>query len=132
MEKQSIGEVLAAAIEKVRGMMDANTVVGEPIVAGDITMVPISNISVGFGSGGADVAGKSPKGDGDFFSGGIGAGIKVTPVAFLVIKGDTVKMLPMASPTNGPLDRVVEMVPDLVEKVSGYLESRKKGDSEEE
>ena len=133
MEHRSVGELMAEAIGKIREMVDANTVVGEAIIAGDITMIPISNISIGLGSGGVDVAGKSPKsGDGNVLSGGIGAGIKITPVAFLVVKGDTVKMLPMAQPANGPLGRVVEMVPDLVEKVSEFIESRKKDGDEAE
>ena len=58
------------------------------------------------------------------FGGGVGAGVKVTPVAFLVIKDGSVRMLPVATPANTTADRIVEMVPDTLDKIADFIDSR--------
>ena len=117
---QKLPNMLETTIEKIRSMVDSNSVVGEPIVAGEVTMIPISKISIGLGGGGSDFNAKHPNQEPPF-GGGMGAGVKVTPVAFLVVKGDSVRMLPVASAPNTTADRVVEMVPDVLDQVSGFV-----------
>lgn len=117
---QNLPNMLEKAIEKVRSMVDSNSVVGEPIVAGDVTMIPISKISIGLGGGGGDLPAKTAGGDVPF-GGGMGAGIKVTPIAFIVIKGDSVRMLPVAQAPSTTADRIVEMVPDVIDQISALL-----------
>lgn len=117
---QNLPNMLEKAIEKVRSMVDSNSVVGEPIVAGDVTMIPISKISIGLGGGGGDIPTKTPGADVPF-GGGMGAGIKVTPIAFIVIKGDSVRMLPVAQAPSTTADRIVEMVPDVIDQISALL-----------
>ena len=80
--RHPIGEVMGLTMQKVKEMIDANTIVGEPIRADGVTLVPVSKISVGFGSGGSDFGKKKPDEDGCNFGGGGGAGITITPVVF--------------------------------------------------
>ena len=123
--KHPINELMATTMQKIREMVDANTIIGAPIKAEGVTLIPVSRLSFGFGSGGVDFATKNQKPDGDNgFGGGGGAGVKIVPVAFLVIKGETVKMLPVAPPANSSVDRVVEMVPELVDKVTDFIEKQ--------
>ena len=123
MEKKSpLRDVMNSTMEKVREMVDANNIVGAPITTPDgVTLIPISRVSFGFGSGGGDY-GKPGQNN---FGGGGGAGVKIDPVAFLVIKGGTTRVLPVAVPASTTLDRVVEMVPDVIEKVEKYFDKKK-------
>lgn len=121
-----VGDLMGEAMDKVRQMADANTIVGTPITTPDgVTLIPISKVSFGFGSGGADYG----KVDAKNFGGGGGAGVKIDPVAFLVVKDGTTRVLPVAVPASTTLDRIIEMVPDVMEKVEKYLD-KKQEDSE--
>lgn len=105
-------------------MVDANTVVGDPIVTPDVTLIPISRVSMGFASGGSDFAQKSQKPDhANAFGGGSGAGINIIPLAFLVVRGDNVKLLPIVPP-NDALDRAVSMAPDVIDKITSFIEKQ--------
>lgn len=128
MEKNHpINEMMATTIQKVRDLVDANTIIGQPIVAGDITLIPISKLSFGFGTGGSEFAVKNQKPEQDnAFGGGGGAGVKITPVAFLAVNGESVKLLPMAAPADTTMDRIVEMVPDLLDKITDFFEKKPK------
>ena len=121
MEKK-VNDLLGVSMEKIREMVDANTVVGTPITTPDGTvLIPVSKISYGFASGGSDLPSKS---NADLFGGGSGAGINITPIAFLVVADGDVRVLPMvAKPDSG--DRIVNMIPELVDK-AGALFSKKK------
>ena len=117
MEK-NINNFLGVSMEKIKQMVDVNTVVGDPITLADgITIIPVSRMSYGFAAGGSDLPNKS---DRDIFGGGTGAGINVTPVAFLVVKNGEVKMLPVNSKPDS-LDRAVSMIPDAVDKIVGLF-----------
>ena len=121
-----VNELMAETIRRIREVVDANTVVGEPIVAGEITLVPVSKISFGFGTGGSEFGGKAPKPLGENpFGGGGGAGVKVTPVCFLVVNGTSVKVLAVDAAPETSLDRVVDMIPDVVNKITGLMEEKK-------
>lgn len=122
---QNLPNMLDSTIAKLREMVNANTVVGEPITTGDgITIIPVSKISIGFGVGGSDFVSKNLNQHENPFGGGLGAGVKVTPVAFLVINQGNVRMIPVATPANTTADRIVEMVPDTLDKIASFVDSR--------
>ena len=118
---QKLPNMLENTIAKIREMVDVNSVVGDPITAGDVTIVPISKISIGLGGGGSDFTTKNSANQD--FGGGVGAGVKVTPVAFLIIKEGNVRMLPVAAPASTTADRLVEMIPDTLDKIVGFVDS---------
>ena len=121
---QNLSNMIENTLSKVRDMISVNDVVGDPIVTADgVTIIPISKVSVGFGGGGSDFVSKNPNKQENPFGGGVGGGVKVTPIAFIVIKGDSVRMLPVATPANTTPDRIVEMVPDVLDKISNFIES---------
>ena len=120
----TLPNMLENTIAKIREMVDVNSVVGNPITTPDgVTIIPISKVSVGFGGGGSDFVSKNVNKQENPFGGGAGGGVKVTPVAFLIIKDGSVRMLPVAAPANTTADRLVEMVPDVLDKVSAFIDS---------
>lgn len=122
---QSLPNMLDNTISKIREMVDVNSVVGDPIVTADgVTIIPVSKISIGLGGGGSDFVSKNPNRQENPFGGGVGAGIKVTPVAFLIVKEGSVRMLPVAAPANTTADRIVELVPDTLDKIAAFVDSR--------
>lgn len=122
---QNLPNMLESTISKMREMVDVNSVIGEPITTADgLTIIPVSKVSMGFTGGGSDYVSKHPNKHENPFGGGIGGGMIVTPIAFLVIKDGSVRMLPVALPANTTAERVVELVPDLLEKLTGYIDSR--------
>ena len=125
---QNASNMLENAIAKIREMVDVNSVIGDPITTPDgTTIIPVSKVSVGFGGGGSDYVSRNVnKLDNHPFGGGAGGGVKVTPIAFLIVKEGSVRMLPVATPANTTADRVVEMVPDVLDKVANFLESHTK------
>lgn len=117
--------MLEGTIAKLREMVDVNSVVGEPITTPDgVTIIPVSKISVGMGGGGSDFVSKNGGGQENPFGGGMGGGVKVVPIAFLIVKDGNVRMLPVAAPASTTADRVVDMVPDVLDKISAFLDSR--------
>ncbi len=120
-KKNQLNDMMRTAMDKVREMVDTNTIVGQPITTPDgVTLIPISKVSFGFGGGGGDY-GKAPQ---ENFGGGSAAGVKIDPVAFLVIKDGATRVLPVAVPPVSTLDRVVEMVPDIMDKVEKYFDKK--------
>ena len=127
----SLPNMLENTIAKIRDMVDVNSVVGDPITTPDgVTIIPVSKVSVGFGGGGSDFVSKNVNKQENPFGGGVGAGVKVTPLAFLVIKDGSVRMLPVAAPASTTADRIVEMVPDTLDKIASFIDARmeKKGE----
>ena len=133
MEKQHpIDDLMSTTMQKLREIADVNTIVGKPIQAGNVTIIPISRLTVGFASGGSDFVSKNQKPEADnSFGGGSGAGMNLSPVAFLIVKGDTVKLMPVAPPAATTVDRVVEMVPEVVDKVTDFIEKQQEKDKGE-
>ena len=125
---QNASNILENAIAKIREMVDVNSVIGNPITTPDgVTIIPVSKVSVGFGGGGSDFVSKNlNKLDNHPFGGGAGGGVKVTPVAFLIIKDGNVRMLPVATPANTTADRLVEMIPDTIDRLSAFIDSHNK------
>ena len=120
--KNPLNDLMRSTMEKIHEMVDTNTIVGQPITTPDgVTLIPISKVSFGFGSGGGDY-GKVP-GQSNF-GGGSGAGVNIAPVAFLVIKDGAARVLPVAVPPVSTVDRVVDMVPDIMDKVEKYFDKK--------
>lgn len=115
--------MLGVSMEKIREMVDVNTVIGEPIVTKDglTTVIPVSRVSFGFGSGGSDIPSKSEK---EMFGGGAGAGVTIRPVAFLVIKEGDVKLLQMDEESKG-LNKIFESAPEAISKLAGLFKKNK-------
>ena len=123
----NISEMLTSSMEKIQKMVDVNTIIGQPVHLGDgVTIVPITKVHIGMGGGGTDFATKSAlSAKKDPFGGGLGAGVSIDPVAFLVIRGESVRMLPVAEPASTTVDRIVEQAPDLLDKLADFLDGRK-------
>jgi len=116
-----VQETLRVTMDEIRGMVDANTIIGQPIQCGnDTTVIPISKVSFGFASGGSDLPTKVAK---DMFGGGGGAGVSISPIAFLVIMPNDVKLLQLSVNASTP-NAIVNMVPDVMDKVTGFLSER--------
>ena len=120
-KKNDLKNLMAESMEKVKEMVDANTIVGEPITTPDgVTLIPITKVSVGYGGGGSDFATKNyPANRDNAFGGGAGAGVTITPMAFVVIRGESVRMLPVSEPASTSVDRIVELVPDILDRIEG-------------
>ncbi len=120
-EKNSVSELMETTMTKIREMVDSNPVIGEPITTPDgVTLIPVSRVSLGFGSGGGTYGQTSER-----FGGGGGAGVKIDPVAFLVIKDGQTRMMPVAVPATATMDRVLEMAPQLIDRVEGFVNKKK-------
>ena len=111
MEKNHpVSELMAETIQKIKEAVDANTVVGQPITTPDGTsLIPVSKVTFGFASGGTD-------GTNVRYGAGAGAGVTITPVAFIVVSQGNVRMIYVEPPTNSALDKALDMVPQLVDK----------------
>ena len=121
-KRHPLNDLMQSTMDRIREMVDTNTIVGQPITTPDgVTLIPISKVSFGFGSGGADYGKTTPK---ENFGGGSAAGVRIDPVAFLVIREGNTRVLPVAVPPATTVDRVIDMVPDLLEKVEKYLDKK--------
>lgn len=115
-----IGELTESTLQKIKEMIDVNTIIGESIITPDgVTLIPVSKVSLGFVSGGSDFSSKNTQQPNNF-GGGSGAGVNITPVAFLVVKEGNVRLLSITPPAANTVDRVIELVPDIMEKVTEY------------
>lgn len=123
MAEHPIQGMMDTTLQRIREMVDASTVIGDPIINGTTTVIPVSKISYGFASGGSDFPVKQP--GKDCFGGGGGAGVTVSPVAFLVITGDNVQLLQI-DPERNTADRLVGMVPEVVTKISELISGKDK------
>ena len=122
---QNASNMLENAIAKIREMVDVNSVIGDPITTPDgVTIIPVSKVSVGFGGGGSDYVSRNLNKQENPFGGGAGGGVKVTPIAFLIVKEGNVRMLPVAAPANTTADRIVEQVPDVLDKIVTFIDSK--------
>lgn len=113
-------EMMGYSLAKIKEMVDGNTVIGDAITTPEgVMIIPVSKVKIGYGGGGSDFAPKGyPANKNNAFGGGSGCGVTVTPVAFLVIKGESVRLLPVAEPASNSLERLVEMLPNLIDQVS--------------
>ncbi len=116
-----LGELTESSMKNLQTLIDSNSVIGKEVVTPDGTVIlPVSRVSFGFGTGGGDL----PATQKELFGGGTGGGVSITPLAFLIVKNSDVKLLQVQSYSN-TADRVVGMVPEVVDKVSGLINSKK-------
>lgn len=124
-KKNALNDLMRDGMDKVRAMVDTNAIVGQPISTPDgVTLIPISRVSMGFGGGGAAFGNKKEAAAEGNLSAGMGTGVKIDPVAFLVVKDGHVRVMPVAMPASTTVDRIVEMVPDVVDKVSDFISKK--------
>ena len=122
MGESNIKGIMDVTMEKLRAMVDADTIIGTPIKLGDVTLLPVSKISFGVATGGSDFPSKTRN---DMFGGGGGAGVTISPVAFISISGDSVKMMPIYNDL-GTVDKAVNMAPELLDKIKGLFSKNDK------
>ena len=122
MSEHPIQGLMGTTMEKIRDMVDVNTIIGDPILTPDgTTIIPVSKVSFGFASGGSDLPAKVPK---ELFGGGSGAGVSIQPLGFLVVHQGDVRLLEM----NGPGDsmgKALGLVPDVISKISDLFKKDK-------
>lgn len=118
-----IGSLMDTTMEKIKEMIDVNTIIGEPITSPDGTLIiPVSKVSYGFAAGGSDLPTK--KENKDCFGGGSGAGVTIQPVAFLTVYQGDVRLVSVDR-EEGTADKFVNMIPDVLKKVKGVFKKDK-------
>ena len=118
-----IGSLMDTTMEKIKEMIDVNTIIGEPITSPDGTLIiPVSKVSYGFAAGGSDLPTK--KENKDCFGGGSGAGVTIQPVAFLTVYQGDVRLVSVEQ-EEGTADKLVNMIPDVLKKVKGVFKKDK-------
>ena len=122
MSENSIKGIMDITMDKLRAMVDANTIIGDTIVVGDITLIPVSKVSFGVATGGSDFPSKTQSG---LFGGGGGAGVTLSPVAFIAINGQNVKMMPVYNEMTS-VDKAISMAPEVLEKAKEIFSKDKK------
>ena len=128
MSEHKVNALLGGTMEKIKELVDVNTVIGDQITTADGTVIiPVSRVNYGFASGGTDLPSKAQPAK-ELFGGGSGAGITITPIAFLVIANGNVRVIQI-EPFSSSVDRVIQSVPDVVDKISTIVENFKNKDS---
>lgn len=116
-------------MEKIKEMIGANSIVGEPITTPDGTMlIPVSKLTFGFVGGGTDFSQKQDK---NGYGGGTGAGVNIIPVAFMAIKDGNTKMIYITPPPESSVDRIIDAVPDVLDKVGEFIDKVKDNEDSE-
>ena len=126
MEKNNpISDLMQEGMAKLRELADTNSIVGQPIQTPDgVTLIPISRVSMGMGGGGAIFGKKQPANPEGSMGSGLGVGVHIDPVAFLIVKDGYTRVMPVAAPPMNTVDRIVEMAPDVIDKVTGFIEKQ--------
>ncbi|MDR0883017.1 MAG: sporulation protein YtfJ [Oscillospiraceae bacterium] len=117
MAEQKVSGVLESTISKIRNLVDVSTIIGEPMVAEGNTIIPVSKVTYGFGSGGSDFPAKTGQ---ELFGGGAGAGISITPVCFLVIRAGEITIRNIST-QDGSVERLIGAVPEIVDKLTSVI-----------
>ena len=120
MKETPVNKIMENTLEKMRQMVDVSTIIGEPMVTGSTTLIPVSKVSYGFTSGGTDLPSKQNK---ELFGGAGGGGITISPVAFIVIQKDKVRMMQINNYTSSA-DRAISMIPELVDQMSQLVKAK--------
>lgn len=130
MADHPIEGMMDTTLEKIKQMVDVNSIIGDPITSPDGTViVPISKVTYGFASGGSDLPTKVQT-EKQLFGGGTGAAVSINPVAFLTISNGSVKLLRI-DPGNTSMDRIIEMAPDFIDRVGGLFGKKGKQQKKE-
>ena len=113
-KKTPLNDLMDTTMDKIRDMVDSNTIIG-------VTVIPVSRVSFGFGAGGGDYG----KTDTARFGGGAGAGVKVDPVAFLIVKDGMTRVMPVAMPAATTVDRVLDLVPEVLDRMQNFVDKKR-------
>lgn len=120
MSGNNIESIMNVTLENLKAMVDADTIIGTPINVGEVTLIPVSKVSFGLATGGSDLPTKS---NSALFGGGGGAGVTVTPIAFISINGTNVKMLQVNAPMSS-VDKLIDQAPELLQKIKEFFEKK--------
>ena len=124
MGEHPINNLMSTVMENIKGMIDVNTIIGDPVETSNGTMIiPISKVGFGFAAGGSDIPTKTPA-EPKPFGGGSGAGVSISPIGFLVVTPDQIKLIPVSS-NNTPLDKLVDYIPVAFEKVNTMIKKKR-------
>lgn len=121
MSENSIKNIMDVTMDKLRAMVDANTIIGDPIVVDGVTLIPVSKVSFGLATGGSDFPSKTQSG---LFGGGGGAGVTVSPVAFIAVSDGNVRMMPVYNELSS-FDKALAMAPDVLERAKELFKKDK-------
>lgn len=121
MSENSIKNIMDVTMDKLRAMVDANTIIGDPIVVDGVTLIPVSKVSFGLATGGSDFPSKTQSG---LFGGGGGAGVTVSPVAFIAVSDGNVRMMPVYNELSS-FDKAMAMAPDVLERAKELFKKDK-------
>lgn len=126
MSENNVKSIMDATMENLKGMINADVITGEPIVVGEITLIPVSKVAYGLATGGSDFPTKNQS---KVFGGGGGAGVTVTPIAFIAITGDKVKMLPVYNELT-TVEKAITMAPEIIDKAKEIFSKDGKAQTE--
>lgn len=130
-QSHPIEGLMITAMDSIQGMVDVNTIIGEPIETSvGSVIIPISKVTFGFAAGGSEFKGETvdeyTKREKEEqvqyrlpFGGGSGAAVNINPVAFLIVQADNVKLLPVNHASS--LDKVLDYAPEIIEKMEKVL-----------
>ncbi len=124
MSERPIDNMLDKTMQKIKEMVDINTIIGDPVKVDDTTIIPISKVTYGFASGGSEFSPKKTE-ENPLFGGGSGAGVTISPVAFLSVTNGIVSIL-RVEPSNSSVDRVIDMLPGTIDKISSTFKKKDK------
>ena len=126
MKEQSASGILGTSIEKIKDLVDVSTIIGDPNKISDtLQIIPVSKVTYGFASGGTDIPSKNNT---ELFGGGGGAGITISPVAFLVVNNGSVTVRYLNA-AEGSVERAIGMIPDVVDKATEVITKLTKKDN---
>lgn len=126
-DKHPIEGIMGISMDKIREMVDVNTIIGEPITAEGTVIIPVSKVSFGFASGGSDLPAQAA----EKFAGGAGAGVTVKPQAFIVIKADGDVRLMELGASSSPVEGIIDAIPGLIGKIKDLVGAKKGADEEQ-
>ena len=123
MGEHPINNLMGTVMENIKGMIDVNTIIGDPVETSNGTMIiPISKVGFGFAACGSDIPNKS---EASSFGGGSGAGVSISPIGFLVVAPDQIKLIPVSA-NNTPVDKLIDYIPVAFEKINSMIQNNKK------
>ncbi len=115
MSENNIKSIIDVTMEKLRAMVDSDTVLGTPVTVGDTSIIPVSKVAFGLATGGSDFPSKTDK---QVFGGGGGAGVSINPLGVLVLSGTNVKFVPINNEITS-VDRLLQAAPEILDKIKG-------------
>lgn len=121
-EQHPINNLMSTVMENIKGMVDVNTIIGDPVETSNGTVIiPVSKVGFGFAAGGSDLPVKTER---QSFGGGSGAGVSISPIGFLVVSSDQIKLIPISA-NNTPVDKLIDYIPVAFEKINNMIQKNK-------